>query len=148
MGAWVTLAAAVAGAAIAIVGQYVTRRGENGIRRAELVLEQCSQLVALSEDFRNRVWEERELGQSGRVDDWNLAAYRLAAARLRILCGDSRVLAALDEMNDAGKKLGAYWRRGNVDPSDFEQRYERLKMGVEVFVAASATLVRRRLGRL
>ena len=142
-----TLIAATAGAAIALVGQYLTRRGDSSVRRSELVLEQCSQLVSLSEDFRNRLWEERELGQAGRVDGWDLAAYRLAAARLTILCRHQPLLSALHEMSEAGKRLGAYWRRGHTEPDELELRYEQYKTAIQAFVEQSGTFVRPRLGR-
>jgi hypothetical protein len=144
---WVALIAAVAGAGIAIFGQYVTKQGESKARRAELLLEQCSQLVALSEDFRNRLWEERELGLPGRVDAWELGAFRLSAARLRILCCDQDVLEALDELNSSGKALGAYWRRGNSDAGELDARYERAKTAAEGFITASARLFRQRSRR-
>lgn len=142
-----TLIAATAGAAIALVGQYLARRGEGSVRRTELVLEQCSQLVALSEDFRNHLWEERELSQVGRVDGWDLAAYRLAAARLSILCRHQPLLSARDDMNESGKRLGAYWRRGSAEPEELEQRYERYKAAIEAFVEQSGLFIRQRLGR-
>ncbi|MGW3602382.1 hypothetical protein [Micromonospora sp. NPDC005161] len=145
MDAWVTLVAAVAGAGIAIFGQQITKRGESNARLAELLLEQCSQVLALSEDFRNRLWEERELGLPGRVDGWDLGQFRLAAARLRILCGDQHVLRALDELNSSGKALGAYWRRKNIDAGELDALYERAKLAAEAFATASANLFRQRI---
>lgn len=144
MNAWVTLVAAVAGAGIAIFGQYMTRRSESNARMAELLLEQCSQLVSMSEDFRHRLWEERELGLTGRVDAWDLGAFRLAAARLRILCSDEQVLKALDELNSSGKALGAYWRRRSIDAEELDARYQRAKSAAEDFITASARLFRQR----
>jgi len=148
MSAWITLLAAVAGGAIAIAGQYVIGKSERTTRRAELVLDQCAQLIALSEDFRTRLWEERVLGQTDRTASWDIRAFRLAGARLRILCGDQRVLAALDELKASGKELGGYWRRGDIDADELDRRYERDKVAVEALAAASAQLVRRRLGAL
>jgi hypothetical protein len=49
--AWVTLAAAIAGAAIALIGQQITKRGETRFRILELLLEQCTQLDALNTDY-------------------------------------------------------------------------------------------------
>jgi hypothetical protein len=90
-----TLAAAVAGAAIAILGQYFSARRGDRARLGELLLEQCAELVARNEDFRNRLWEERTLGMAGRVDSWDLGGNRLVSARLRLLCADHDVLAGL-----------------------------------------------------
>jgi len=90
MEAWIGLAGVIAGAAIALGGQYLTRRSEQRERLTTVLLEQCATVVALSEDFRNRVWEERNQLAENVVAKWDLAAYRLAEARLRILCRAGR----------------------------------------------------------
>lgn len=141
MEAWAVVVAAVAGAAIALLGQWVAQRGERRTRAGELLLEQCALVVALNEDFRNRLWEERTLQQAGRVDGWDLGAARLAYARIRILCDDADVLAALDEIGITGKDLGAYWRRGHIDEEEFERRYERQKTATARFSDAAAGLI-------
>lgn len=148
MNAWVTLLAAMVGAAIAVTGQWASRRGERISRRAELVLEQCAQLVALSDDFRNRLWEERVLGQTGRTPGWDLQSFSLAGARLRILCRDRVLLDALNELNTSGKALGAYWRQGRIEPGELDVRLQRDKDAAEAFVVASARLLHRHLGDL
>jgi hypothetical protein len=127
MEAWAVVVAAVAGAAIALFGQWTAKRGERRTRVGELLLEQCTLLIALNEDLRNRIWEERTLQQAGRVDGWDLGSARLAMARIGILCDDADVLAAVDEIGTAGKDLAAYWRRGDIDDEEFERRYEREK---------------------
>jgi hypothetical protein len=142
MEAWAVVVAAVAGAAIALLGQWVAKRGERKTRAAELLLEQCALLVALNEDFRNRIWEERTLQQAGRADGWDLGAARLTSARIRTLCDDADVLAALDEIGIAGKELGAYWRRGDIDEEEFERRYEREKTATARFLDAAAGVIR------
>jgi hypothetical protein len=141
-----TLLATFAGAAIALVGQHISRRGEARTRGGELLLEQCAQVVGLAEDFRNRVWEEKELGLAGRVDAWDLSTDRHASARLRILCDDAALLRALDDLYEAGNRLGTYWRRGAADPAEFETHWEQYKASCATFVAASASVVRERLG--
>lgn len=145
MDAWLALLAAVAGAAIALVGQYVVTAKQTRTRAGELILEQASALVALADDFRNRLWEERELGLTGRVEGWDLAAHRLAAARLRILCDDPALLAALDEFTAAGGRLGGYWRRGGVDPEELDRRWTRDRAAVDAFIEASRATVRKRM---
>lgn len=125
MQAWLTLLAAVAGAAIALAGQQVARRGDERRQTGERLLEEAAQVAALAEDFTNRIWEERTLGLAGQVDGWDLRGDRLSAARLRILSDDAILIAALDELHAAGISLGAYWRAGSSDPDDFEARRVR-----------------------
>jgi hypothetical protein len=55
----------LAGALLALAGQQWGLRRASRTRAGELLLEQCAQLIALSEDFRNRAWEESVLGQRG-----------------------------------------------------------------------------------
>ena len=73
MYAWVGLAGVIAGAIMTLGGQYVTRRSELHERQKSLLLEQCALLVALSEDYRNRVWEERNAVATGVVAAWDSA---------------------------------------------------------------------------
>jgi hypothetical protein len=143
--AWLTLVAAVAGAVIALAGQYATKRGDKRTRSGELLLEQCANVVALSDDFRSRVWEEKELRLPGKVDAWDLSGYRLAAARIKILCNDASLLQSLEELTNSGKRLGAYWRRGQVDVDEFERRREYDKVVCTNFVEVSRKVVRRYL---
>ncbi|WP_194906204.1 hypothetical protein [Catenulispora rubra] len=146
MSAWITLAAAVVGATIALVGQQVTRRSEARRRGGELLLEQCALVVALAHDYTNRLWEEKELGLVGRVDGWDLQADRLAVARLRILSADNRLRQALEELEDAGEELGKYWRGGSSDSGEFDARKLRFKTARAAFEAASASVVKHSLG--
>ncbi len=98
MQAWVTLIATLAGAAVALFGQYVVRRGEIRTRHGELVLEQCAQVVALAHDYTNRIWEERQLFLKGRVQGWDFRANQQAVARLSILCADPALMRTLDDL--------------------------------------------------
>lgn len=147
MSAWITLIAAIAGGVIALAGQYITKSRDARTRTGELIMEQCAQVVALSDDFRVRVWEESQLHMKGRVDAWDLSGYRHAAARLKILCDDPALLTALEEMTEAGKSLGRYWRLGGAEKEGIETRRDRDKVSRERFIAASAKIVRRRLSR-
>jgi hypothetical protein len=144
MDAWATVVGTIAGAAIALAGQWAVVRGQRRTRVGELLLEQCARVVALNEDFRNRLWEERTLSRPGRVESWDLGAARLAAAQVRILCMDADVLAALSELGTAGRELGAYWRRGDIDEAELEYRYHRQKAAIEQFSETAAALVRHR----
>jgi hypothetical protein len=82
------------------------RRSEARERSETLLLEQSAVIVALSEDYRNRVWEERAQVASDVVGAWDIGTYRLAEARLRILSRDPEILDALDRLH---KSLGAPW---------------------------------------
>jgi hypothetical protein len=137
--------AAVAGAVIALTGQYAAKRGEKRTRSGELLLEQCANVISLSDDFRSRVWEEKVLGMKGKVDAWDLGAYRLAAARIKILCDDASLLQALEDLTNSGKRLGGYWRRGQVDNDEFENRREHDKVVCADFTEVSSRVVRRYL---
>jgi len=74
MAAWAGLVGVVAGALIAFAGQYVMRRGEKQERFDALLLEQFAVIIALSEDFRNRVWEERNQRRSGQMGSGGIQA--------------------------------------------------------------------------
>jgi hypothetical protein len=139
------MAAAIAGAAIALVGQHVIKRGEARVRIAELLIEQCAQVVALNDDYRNRVWEERKLGLAGRVESWDLYGHQLATARLKVLCNDVAVLRALVQVNLAGGVLGRCWRKGDSDPAEVETCWQDFKDASEAFVTASAVMVAQQL---
>jgi hypothetical protein len=146
MNAWVTVVATVAGAIIALGGQYVAKRGETRTRRGELLMEQCAQVVALSDEFRSRVWEEDKLGKQGQVDAWDLGGYRLAAARIKILSDDVTLVAALEELTESGKRLGTSWRRGERDPDELQRFREIDKATCHHFVKVSEIVVKRYLG--
>ena len=85
------------GGVVALVGQQLSGRSEAKDRNATLMLEQLSILVALSQDYRNRIWEERNNLSDDAVAKWDLGAYRMAQARVRILVSDSELLAAVRE---------------------------------------------------
>jgi hypothetical protein len=59
MEVWIGVIGAAVGAIIALLGQYISNRLERRAKDAALILDQCAQLIALSEDYRNRVWQER-----------------------------------------------------------------------------------------
>lgn len=142
MDAWIGLIGALAGAAIAWAAQYVTRRSEIRERQASLLLEQCAIVVALSEDFRNRVWEERNQVAAGVVAAWDIGAFRLAEARLRILCRETRVLSALEDLREAGTALGKAWRLSPRDDGKVQAAWEAYKSVLSAFIDASSKLLR------
>lgn len=128
----------IAGAAIALGGQYVTRRSE---AREALLLEQCALLVALSGDYLNRVWEEQNQVAAGVVAAWDLGGCRLAQARLRILCREADVLPALQRLSETGSDLGKGWRLTPPTRGLSGQHLEAHRSALNIFTAASSRLL-------
>lgn len=141
---WGTLIATLTGAAIALLGQHLNQRSAAHAKTAELLTNACAEVSASSNDLLNRIWEEHELQLTDRVTTWNLAGHRLASARVEILSQDARLVSALHEVNDAGKALGAYWLRGNVDETEYETRRRRYRTAVESFTTESGRAIRGR----
>lgn len=131
----------VAGAAIALGGQFLTRRSEQRERLATVLLEQCAAMIALSEDFRNRVWEERNRLAEDAVAKWDLAGYRLAQARLRILCRDPDVLTAIERLRKAGTDLGGTWRVSPHDETAVDAAWEAHRSALKAFIAVGSELL-------
>ncbi|MEU2425338.1 hypothetical protein ABZ619_30710 [Streptomyces sp. NPDC007851] len=147
MDTWGTLLATATGAAIALLGQYLSKRSEARARAVELLMEACAHVAASSGDLLNRVWEEHVLNLEGRVVDWDLASHRLATARIQILSQDAGLLAALREVNEAGQALGAYWRRGNAEETEYRSRRDRYRTALHGFVEHSSRVIGKHLER-
>jgi len=141
---WIGLAGVVAGALLAFGGQYLLRRTERQERNDTLLLEQFALIIALSEDYRNRVWEERNQVASGVVNAWDLGAYRLAEARLRVLSRDPSLVAALEVLHEAGTQLGKTWRLTSTQEAAVDNAWKAHRAAIEQFVAASSQVLRRR----
>ncbi|MFF7206218.1 hypothetical protein [Streptomyces sp. NPDC008141] len=135
------------GAAIALLGQHLTKRSEARARTTEMLLNACAHVVASSSDLLNRIWEEHALRLEGRVVEWDLAGHRLASARVEILSVDVRLVAALHEVNEAGKALGAYWRRGNTEEAEYQARRDRYRAAMHAFTDESGRAIRNRTVR-
>lgn len=143
--AWVGVVGALAGAAIALIGQYFTGRAAQRERAATLLLDQCAQMVAMSEDYRNRIWEERRLGTADAVAGWKIADYRLAEARMRILCKDRPVEEAIARLRRAGVELGKAWRMDRSNENRVDAAWNEYRESIDHFALASGKLVRSRL---
>jgi hypothetical protein len=142
MATWVGLVGVLAGALIAFGGQYMMGRREREERNAALLLEQCAVLIALSEDFRNRVWEERHNVATDVVGQWDLGAYRLAEARLRVLSPDPGFQAAVTALRRSGTDLGKAWRLGTSDEAAVESAWTAYEDSVEMFTNVSSRVIR------
>lgn len=141
MQSWIGLIGVLAGGGIAILGQLVSRRTERRDELITLFFEQSAQLVALSEDYRNRIWKERRLELQGRVSEWDLREYRLAEARLKILCGDSRVIELIGKLNRTGVALGRAWRNPQRSGEEVEAAWQQNKEALDEFIDASRRLM-------
>ena len=131
--AWIGLLGAALGGLIALGGQQLASRAEHReARRAEL-LSSVSALIALSEDFRNRVWEERNQLSDTAVADWDLRAYRLAEAQVMVLLSDPQDRAAAEALRRRGSDLGRCWRTQKVDGPDLEAAWAAHKASLEAF---------------
>jgi len=151
MDAWIGLAGVIAGALIAFSGQYLLRRSEKQERSETLLLEQAALIVALSEDFRNRVWEERNNIATDVVGAWDIGSQRLAEARLRILSGDPEILDALEKLHWSGQALGRAWRLEPREDQAVDAAWVANRQAIEHFVTASSRAQRHgsiRRGRL
>lgn len=140
--AWIGLVGVVAGALIAFGGQYLMRRADRQERVDALLLEQFAQVIALCEDFRNRVWMERLQVASDVVDEWDFGTYRLAEARLRVLSQDSQLMAALEALLETGKELDRAWRVTPSDEAAVDKAWKANREAVERFVAVSSQMIR------
>ena len=143
MGAWIGLVGVVAGALIALVSQYLIRNSEARERRDTLLLEQLAMIIALSGDYRDRVWQERKKVVTDVVAAWDIGSYRLAEAKLRILSQDTNLLEALMALNRSGGELGVSWRLSPEDEAQTEAAWKAHKAALERFITAGSTAFRR-----
>jgi hypothetical protein len=138
--AWIGLAGVLAGAFIALAGQRLAYRSQARDTSRLLVLEQCAHIVALSEDYRNRLWEERQGLASDKIAGWDLPSYRLAEARLRILAPSSRLLAALENLDESGSALGRLWRGGSTESTELDPALAAHRASIEAFIMLSSRI--------
>lgn len=137
MATWVGLVGVLAGALIAFGSQYLVSKTERQERTTETLLEQCATIIALSEDFRDRIWQERQ-HLAVNVVKWDLGAYRLAEARLRVLHHEPEFLAALKELRDAVGELDRSWRQEPCDESIVDSAWAAHRDKINLFVAVSS----------
>lgn len=142
--AWIGLVGVAVGALLAFGGQYLMVRSERQERNTALLLEQCALIISLSEDYRNRVWEEQSKVASEVVAKWDIGTYRLAEARLRLLSRQPDFLASLDALDKSGRAVGAAWRLGVTDDSAFERALVAHRDALERFVSVSSQITQLR----
>jgi hypothetical protein len=144
---WVGLVGVIAGALIAFGSQHLLSRSERRERNTGLLLEQCATVVALSEEQRNRVWEERRAVADGVVAKWDIGTYRLAEARIKILYREPDLLAALDELHRAGTALGRAWRLNTGDEAAVDAAWAGHREAINRFIVVSSEAVDHGPGR-
>src|SRR5689334_18216730 len=98
MEAWLGLGGALIGGLLTITGQYVLVRINRAHERSKALVSCAAQLVALSEEYRDRLWEERRIGASDRLSEWRLSDYRKAEASLKILDDSERLRSTLQAL--------------------------------------------------
>lgn len=134
MQAWVGLIGGIVGAVLAMLGQWANNRSASRRRFAELIIAQCSQLIALSEDYRNRVWEERRELSTDAVARWDLGGYRLAEAHLEILSVDNALLSTLGDLKRTGTDLGTAWRLSRQEDGVVEAAWQAHRRALDDFI--------------
>lgn len=132
-----SLGGVVVGALLALVLQWHNRQSEHAERNRLLMVEQCALLAGLEEDFRNRIWEERNDVASDVVAEWAIGDYRIAEAKIRILGGSKELITSLLEMREVGSKLGGAWRRGERNEAEIEAAWNRQRLAIDAFIAAA-----------
>ena len=136
--ALIGLAGVIAGGALTTAGQHFILKAERVRADARALVESCALLIAHEEDYRNRIWEERNNIASGVVAEWDLFEAAKAEASLRILShGDRGLLRAIDSLSTAGKKLGGIWRTQSGDESEMQEAWERHGEALDLLIAAS-----------
>ena len=143
MGAWIGLVGVVAGALLTLASQHLIRNSEIRERRDTFLLEQLAIIVALSYDYQNRIWEERHGIAAGVVAAWDFGTYRLAEAKIRILCQDRKVLSALTSLNQTGGELGRSWRTSPENVARTKAAIDAHSTAIEQFEAVSSKMLPR-----
>jgi gas vesicle protein len=140
--AWIGLLGVLAGAAIALTSQLLLRRSEQRERRQVMLLDACSRVIALAEDFQNRIWEERKgLGGGDQVTSWNLEAYREAEVRVLLLSRSKRTPEALEELRQAGVELAKVWRLQRQEAPELEAAWRRHKKAITDLVSEASRAI-------
>lgn len=124
-----------------MLGQQVSARREERTARSAELLNQLSILIALSEDYRNRVWEERNGLSDRSVSDWDMAGYRRAQARVKLLVRDEAVLRDLRRLESSGQALGKEWRLGKAERPELEQTRKEHRSALDTFLVTARDLV-------
>jgi hypothetical protein len=143
---WVGLAGVLAGALIAFLGQVLAGRVERQDQDDALFVEQSALVIAMCEDYRDRVWDERKHVASDRVAAWDSSAYRLAEARLRVLSQDPDVLAALKVLHLTSTALGQTWRTRPEDETAVDSAWIANRAAIDRFASVGSKAARRRAG--
>lgn len=107
MDSWIGLVGVVIGGLIGFVTQRLSESAHRTHASRERLEDAVTDVIALAEDYRNRVWEQRHGLSSDSVASWDLQRSRLARARLLLLAKDQQLLAAEGRLQHSGTELGA-----------------------------------------
>ena len=143
MEAWIGLVGVLLGGLIGFVTQRISERSNRSIASLQALTEAVALVIALSEDYRNRVWEQRNELDSNAVAAWDLKESRLAQSRVRLLTSDTKLLDCERALQRTGTDLGKAIRLAPSGDDDIQQAWEAHRLALDNLVAEG----RRVLGR-
>ena len=112
-------------------------------RRGTGVLDSATTVISLAEDYKNRMWEERNGLSSGAIESWDIARSADAHTRLRLLSNDEALHAASKDLKASGTRLGKAWRLTRIDGPEVEDAWQDYKRALDAFTAAAGVEVQR-----
>jgi hypothetical protein len=142
MAGWLGVFGVVIGATVALFGQFMSRAIEYRRESSRLFIEYCATLISLEEDFRNRVWEERNLALRDSVSKWDLVAYRMVEAQIRLTARDALLLRSLADLREAGQQLGKVWRLNSRESDELAEAWKRHKSALDSFIGIAKRSVK------
>jgi hypothetical protein len=137
----------LAGAAIVLIARLAATLFARMRPKPRALSEDRAAIVALSEDFQNRVIGERRGAiDAAEVLAWDARAYRLARLRLRTHTQSAETRAALLDLDEARANLGTAWRLSKTGPralpGDLENALQAHAIAIEQFADAIGIFVR------
>lgn len=110
------------------------RRSNRSTASLQALTEAVALVIALSEDYRNRVWEQRNALDPNAVAAWDLKESRLAQSRVRLLTSDPKLLDCERALQRAGTELGKAIRLAPTADADVQQAWDAHRLALDSFV--------------